>query len=50
MDPWEHAYTNCVFPFDALAGRGPGRGGSGGSLLSLPEDVDFGSTTFFVNS
>ena len=36
--------------FDALDARGSGRGGSGGSLLSLPENMDLGSTRSSVHS
>ena len=42
--------NKLCFPFGAFDGRGSGRGGSGGTLLSLPQDIDPGSTGVPVNS
>ena len=42
--------NKLCFPFDPLAGRGCGLGGSVGSLMLLPEDVDLVCTILSVNS
>ena len=42
--------NRLCFPSDLLEGRRSGRGGSGGSVVSHPEDVDLVSTNLFVNS
>ena len=43
----ENAQTTCAFTFGAFDGRGSGHGGSGGSLLSLSEDLVLVSTIIF---
>ena len=40
--------NKVCFSLSAFDGTSSGRGGSEGSLLSLPEDVDLGSTKFQV--